>query len=249
MRMYSKAIAAAGLLLVSFTTQAAVVQTIDLVPIDGTTLNSLTVAGGAVFDFGAYGKGRVTFTSLSNGASFSTLFPIQRNAAAVTLDNGNQFISNNLIGFDLVGNGASFVITVTLDAGVLPAGSVFEMLSLDRSNAAAQYFLPGLGIGAVDSHQLLSDGAIPLVADQSGVFSAASNGVSAGRAWDVGGVNSFSGTFSQDRRFGGVGFTIAVAQVPEPDGLALLIAGLGAALATVHNRTQKRTQKRGRAKA
>jgi hypothetical protein len=238
--MFSKAASAAGLLLFSFTTQATLVRTIDLVPIDGTTLNSLTAPGGTVFDFGTYGKGHVAFTSLSNGASFASLFPIQRNAAAVTLDNGNQFVSNNLIGFDLVGNGASFVITVTLDAGVLPAGSVFEMLSLDRSGASAQYFLPGIGIGAVDSHQLLSDGAIPLVADQSGVFSAASNGISAGRAWDVGGVNSFSGTFSQDRRFGGVGFTIAVAQIPEPGSLALVFVSLGA-LAAVHKRRRSRS--------
>lgn len=239
MSFFSKAVAAAGLLLFSFTTQAALVRTIDLVPLDGTTLNSLTAAGGAVFEFGGYGKGRVAFTSLGNGASFSTLFPIQRNTVAVTLDNGNQFVSNNLIGFDLLGNGASFVITVTLDEGVLPAGSVFEMLSLDRSNDAAQYFLPGLGIGAVDSHQLLSDGAIQLVADLSGVFSPAGNGISAGRAWDVGGVSSFSGTFSQDRHFGGVGFTIAVEQIPEPGSLALLVASLGA-LASVQNRSRQR---------
>ena len=232
MNLFWKAVAAAGLLLVGFTTHAAVVRTIDLSPIDGTTLNSLTSAGGAIFNFGSYGKGRVTFTSLSNGASFSTLFPVQRSTTTVALDNGNQFLSNNAIGFDLVGNAASFVITVTLDAGVLPAGSIFEMLSLDRTNSAAQYFLPGLGIGAVDSHQLLSDGAIPLVADASGAFSAASNGISAGRAWDVGGVHSFSGLFSQDRRFGGVGFTIAVTDIPEPGSIALLIAGAVVAVRT-----------------
>lgn len=240
MSRFSKAAAAAGLLLFSFTTQATLVRTIDFVPIDGTTLNSLTAPGGTVFNFGAYGKGHVAFTSLSNGASFASLFPIQRNAAAVTLDNGNQFLSTKLVGFDLLGNGASFVITVTLDAGVLPAGSVFEMLSLDRGNADAQYFLPGVGMGVVDSHQLLSDGAIPLVADQSGVFSAANNGISAGRAWDVGGVNSFSGTFSQDRRFGGVGFTIGVAEIPEPGSLALVLVSLGA-LAAVHRRTRSRS--------
>ncbi len=240
MSLFSKAVAAAGLLLVSFTIQAAVVRTIDLTPIDGTTLSSLTTAGGLVFNFGAYGKGRVTFTSLSNGASFSTLFLVQRATTVVALDNGNQFLSNNAIGFDVLGNGSSFVINVALDAGVLPAGSIFEMFSLDRTNAAAQYFLPGPGMGAVDSNQLASDGNIPLIAGPGGVFSAAGNGVSAGRAWDVGGVTSFSGTFSQDRHFGGVGFTIAVTDIPEPGSLALLVAGLGAALATVHNRRRQR---------
>jgi hypothetical protein len=244
--MFLQSVAAAGLLAFSFSTQAALVRTIDLVPIDGTTLNSLTAPGGAVFQFGAYGKGRVEFTSLSNGASFVSLFPVQRNAPPVLLDNGNQFISNSLIGFDLAGTGTSFNINVTLDSGVLPTGSVFEVISLDRFNAAAQYFLPGPGIGAVDSHQLLSDGAVPLVAGAGGAFSAAANGVSAGRAWDVGGVHSFSGTFSQDQRFGGVGFTIGVAerievaQVPEPATGALLLASL-LALASVHSRTRRRS--------
>lgn len=239
MRLFLSTVAAAALLLSSFATQAALVRTIDMVPLAGTTLNSLTAPGGAAFNFGAYGSGHVAFTSLSPGASFSTLFPIQRNTSATTLDNGNQFVSNNLIGFDLVGSGASFVITVTLDSGLLPAGSVFEMLSLDRIDSAAQYFVPGPGIGGVDSHQLLSDGAIPLVSDLSGAFSAASNGISAGRVWDVAGVNTFSGTFSQDRHFGGVGFTIGVADIPEPGSLALLAASLGG-LAVVHTRTRRR---------
>ena len=137
--------------------------------------------------------------------------------------------------FDLLGNNASFVLTVALDTGVLPTGSVFEMFSLDRAGANAQYFLPGTGMGAVDSNQLLSDGAIPLISGLGGEFSAAGDGISKGRAWDVGGVGAFSGTFRQDRNFGGVGFTFAVLQVPEPGSLVLLLAAL-CALATVRKR-------------
>ena len=181
------------------------------------------------FDFGGYGKGRVTFSALSAGAAFAAP-TLRRNnfVNGATLDNGNQFDSKNSLVFNLLGNNASFVLTVALDTGVLPTGSVFEMFSLDRAGANAQCFLPGPGMGTVDSNQLLSDGAIPLILGPGGEFSAASDGISKGRVWDVGGVRAFSGTFRQDRNFGGVGFTIAVLHVPEPGSQALLLAALSA---------------------
>ncbi len=227
MYKFLNGVLAAGLLAFSFAAQAGIVQTIQLLPIDGTSLSDVTSPGGVRFDFGASGKGRVTFSALSAGASVPTL--VRNNFVnGATLDNGNQFVSNNSLVFNLLGDNASFLLTVALDAGVLPTGSVFEMFSLDRKGSSAQYFLPGTGMGAVDSHQLLSDGAILLIPDLGGVFSAASDGISKGRVWDVGGVSSFSGAFRQDRNFGGVGFTIAVSQVPEPDSLVLLFAALGA---------------------
>lgn len=217
----------AGLLAFSVASHAAVVQTIELLPIDGTSLGDVTSPGGVVFDFGGYGKGRVTFSALRNGAAFAPP-TLRRNnfVNGATLDNGNQFVSKNSLVFDLLGNDASFVVTVALDTGVLPTDSVFEMFSLDRSGSNAQYFLPGAGMGSVDSNQLLSDGAIPLILGPGGEFSAQSNGISKGRVWNVGGVSTFSGLFRQDRNFGGVGFTIAVQQVPEPGSLVLLLAGL-----------------------
>ena len=186
------------------------------------------------FDFGyGNGPGSVWLSSLTPGATFPLLVVNSEHGSA-TLDNGDQFVRNNAVVFDLLGpdNGpAGFVLNVALDSGVFTPGSFFDIFSLDRRTDGAQYFKPGAGIGAVDSHQLPSDGNIPLV-DNNGVFSAQSNGVSAGRGWDVGGVNSFEGTFDQNRRYGGVGFTIAVAQVPEPASILLVLVALGALAAT-----------------
>lgn len=216
--------AIAGFLVSGASAQAAVVQTIDLLPIGGSVLADVITPGGVQLDFQGYGTGRLTFSSLSGG----TFALLQRNGytTSATLDNGNQFVANNALVFDLRGNDASFVITVTLDSGFLPSGSVFEILSLDRIGSNAQYFLPGAGMGAVDSHQLLSDGNVPLIELVGGEFSASGNGISLGRVWDVGGVSSFSGLFRQDINFGGVALTIAVPRVPEPASLALLISGL-----------------------
>jgi hypothetical protein len=221
-------VAAAGVLTFSFTAHATIIQTIDLLPIDGTTLADVTSPGGVIFNFGSYGKGHLTFSALTGGAAFSA--PTLQRIGFIngtTLDNGNQFISNNELVFDLRGNNVSFVLNVTLDAGVLPNGSLFEIRSLDRNGLSAQYFLPGAGMGAADSHQLASDGSVPLLSGVGGEFSASSDGISKGRVWDVGGVSAFSGTFRQDTNFGGVAFTIAVAKVPEPGSVALLVAGLG----------------------
>lgn len=229
-----------GLLMTSLAAHSAVVTTIDLTPIDGTSINDITTPGGVRFDFGyGNGPGRVWLSSLSAGSTLSYLTISRFSDKTASLDNGDQFVVNNAVVFDLQGPGsgrggpASFVLNVALDSGVFGAGSLFDIYSLDRSVNGAQYFAPGAGIGAVDSHQLYSDGTIPLVADAAGVFSAASNGVSAGRAWSVAGVNSFQGTFSQDMHYGGVGFTIAVAQqIPEPSSVLLVLVSLGALVAT-----------------
>lgn len=227
MNLFSMGAAIAGVLACTGVAQAAVVRTIDLLPIGGTTLADVTTPGGVQLDFQGYGTGHLTFSSVSSGGSFAS--PLQRigfvNTA--TLDNGNQYLSNNELVFDLAGANVSFVITVTLDSGFLPTGSVFEIRSLDRIGSSAQYFLPGAGMGAVDSHQLASDGNVPLVLGAGGEFAPSADGISLGRVWDVGGVSSFSGVFRQDRRFGGVAITIALPQVPEPASLMLLVAGIG----------------------
>ncbi len=231
-----------GLLATSLAAHSAVIKTIDLTPIGGTSISDITSPSGVRFDFGyGNGPGRVWLTSLTAGSTFNLLTISSFPNETAPLDNGDQFVTNNAVVFDLQGPGggrggpAGFVLNIALDSGVLTAGSLFEIYSLDRrdgaNNNGAQYFEPGQGMGAVDSHQLPSDGVIPLV-DTGGVFSAQSVGVSAGRGWRVGGVNSFQGTFSQDMRYGGVGFSIAVAEVPEPASVLLVLVSLGALVAT-----------------
>lgn len=242
MRRFLRQLGLLGLLATSLAAHSAVIQTIDLTPIDGTSISDITAPGGVRFDFGyGNGPGSVWLSSLTAGSTFGLLTISRFSDKTALLDNGDQFVVNNAVVFDLQGPGsgrggpASFVLNVALDSGVFGAGSLFDIYSLDRRNGAngAQYFAPGAGMGAVDSHQLYSDGTIPLVADTGGVFSAASNGVSAGRAWSVAGVNSFQGTFGQDVHYGGVGFTIAVAQqIPEPSSVLLVLVSLGALVAT-----------------
>jgi PEP-CTERM motif len=236
MKSFINGIAAVGFLSMAVSAHAVTIQSIDFQPISGTTLSDVLSPGGAAYDFGGYGTGRLRFESVAPGP-INALIRITPSYSA-TLDNGNQFLGSTEIVFNLVGN-SSFVIRATLDAGALfPTGSLFEIRSLDRIGASAQYFLPGAGLGAVYSQQLPSDGSAQLVADSAGEFSAVGNAndlaVSLGRAWDVGGVNSFSGTFRQDMTFGGVAITIAtplVTPIPEPGSLALMATALGTLVA------------------
>lgn len=216
--------------------QAAIIRTIDLTPIDGTSW--ATVATTEVkLDFGpGIGTGRVWFTNPVNGTPSVTQAPYSGNPYVTALDGGNTLVSEQEVLFDLTGTDSFFTLNIALDNGArFTPGSVLIIRSLDRSGDEAQYFTPGGSIGGftgvVDSHPLPSveSGTVPLVQTGS-FFSAEADGISLGRAFylivQTDQPTFVFGTIEQDRPFGEMAFSIAVpVLVPLPGTLWLVLIG------------------------
>ena len=220
---------------------ATTYRTIDLNPIDGTSWSTFATTP-VRLDFGPrYGAGTVTMTTVNNGyigiggAPVPHLPYYQYTAA---LGNGDTLISeaNGTAVFNTYSNSglSGGMLTFTLDSGEFLPGTLFTIGSLDLTASRYQYFSPGAGFGAPDSASLPSDGVAPLSivgGDADGVFwgNALMNSVSETRAF---GLDTASNSFSvrvlgNPGRSGGMSFSVAVADVPEPATWAMLITGFG----------------------
>lgn len=219
---------------------AQTLTSIDFTPLEGTSWGESSVR----LDFGdGIGLGTVSFSSLNSGGYTIVAPGTPYNAAPyssyngpTTLGNGAIFNPAEEVIFRIQPGGSpglsGFRMTVALDSGMFPEGSVFAIRSLGLNAAGAYQSLTLVsGLESADSVQLPSDdawGTPPdFVETGIGVYQAASVGSNAkGRAFEING-GSFTVDLVGNYVGGGEAFTIAVAPVPEPTPLALGIAGLG----------------------
>lgn len=230
---------------------AQTLTNIDYTAQSGTTWNDASVR----LDFGnGIGMGTITFQSI-NGGSFDE---VQANApynaapystynGSTTLSGGAIFAPEEEVIFRILPNSSAvglsgFLMTVALDSGMFPAGSMFSIRSLGFQNATNYQQLALVsGLQAADPVRLPTDDAWPngepdLVESSTGVYtvdrgpdpSLTNHSNSLGRAFAITG-NSFSVQMLSTSSYigGGEAFTI-VTPVPEPSAVISGIAGLGA---------------------
>lgn len=248
-------LAAAGLLALGVAAtpaSAATLNTIDLTALNGTSWSS--IANTPVrLNFGSYGMGSVSMTSV-NGGTFNNLqtpvvgLPYYNYSALLgsgdTLNSLPGGTSVFTIGSPTAGAPSGFNLTFTLDSGNFSAGTAFIIGSLDKTSATPlQAFSPGAGFGAMDTASLPSDGSNPIVATGPGGLGTlyemgAASGVSDSRAFQLlGAQNSFTIQMLQSPGgSGGISFAVATPAVPEPATWLTMILGFGLIGGTLRRR-------------
>ncbi len=232
--------------------QAAILTTVDLSAVEGTSWNNANTQAVRV-DFGAgYGLGTITITGI-NGGTYGNVAPAYTGEPLLNyaLSNGNVLNRTTESIFTLPTGSASpngtlsgVAVTFTLDSGTFGDGGLFMIRSLDwhPTNGVRQYFSNGAGLMAPLPDALASDfgnatgNVVAVGSDSDGtLWSTDTIGtVSKGAAFQLADdVNQFSFRLLATQGYGGgIAFSFALdpSQVPEPTTLALgglAIAGLG----------------------
>ncbi|HEY1927330.1 MAG TPA: PEPxxWA-CTERM sorting domain-containing protein [Caulobacteraceae bacterium] len=230
---------------------AAVLSTIDLTTLEGTSWSSIASAP-VRLSFGSMGMGSVSVAAVNGGAFVNDSTPASGGSSydAVlgsgdtlhSLANGTGIFSISSPNADAPGG---FTLTFTLDSGDFLAGTAFIIGSLDRNAATPlQDFSPGTGFGAMDTASLPSDGAAPMAALGPGGLgalygSSIGENVSDTRAFQLTGAQhslTIEMLQSPDGS-GGIRFAVALPDaVPEPATWGLLVAGFGMVGAALRRR-------------
>ncbi|RYD27110.1 MAG: PEP-CTERM sorting domain-containing protein [Verrucomicrobiaceae bacterium] len=205
---------------------------------------SSTPDNALTLDFGnGLGTGSITFTGINNGFFAPGSITYTGEPYQTTLLNGDILHRDHETVFSLRATEAAhpglqgFQMTVALDEGMFPAGSVFLIRSLDsRPDGNIQRIELVSGLEAPTGDILPSDfgGATgTLVEISPGMYASDIPGVSRGAVMPVSASGkSFTVNLLADSSYGGgIAFAIATAVVPEPSvGLLAGIAGLGLVL-------------------
>jgi hypothetical protein len=203
-------------------------------------------------DFGSgYGFGTITMTSI-NGGFYVNNGSVYSGEPHPGLDlGGGNTLNVGTESLFVLGPGsaapagtlAGVKVNVKLDAGSFAAGTLVDIRSLDCKTASVyQYFSPGMSLATPYAAQLPTDfnstTAVPTMlmgSDADGdLYGASALGVGRGLAFPLA---SDAAEFSfrlltSDTYGGGVAWSIALpeaaaTQVPEPESLPLMLAGLG----------------------
>lgn len=218
---------------------------IDYTPVDGTSWNAAPSSAGPYtttstsvrLDFGeGIGLGTISFDPINSGW-WQLRNPNNSYAySPTTLSTGALFAPTEEVILSLRSNPgadatAGVMITVTLDSGSFPEGSMFSIRSLARGDTGFQQITLLSGLSSADPVQLPSDSGPPSpelveTSPGSGIYAPAVNtGASAGRAFGITG-SSFSVAYTGNYNGGAEAFNIVV-PVPEPSGAILLgLSGL-----------------------
>ncbi|MDB5849224.1 MAG: hypothetical protein JWP29_2976, partial [Rhodoferax sp.] len=219
--------------------------------IDGTSWSNVNTAPVRV-DFGAaYGFGTITVSSIGGG-SYLNNGSVYAGEQHPDLDIGNGNTLNVLTeSIFVLGHGnttasgslAGVTVDVKLDSGSFAAGTLVDIRSLDWTGANVhQYFSPGMSLTTPYATQLPTDfnsgtavATTLMGSDGSGdLYGASTPGVGSGLAFPLA-TDAAEFSFrllTTDTYGGGVAWSIALpdassSQVPEPESLPLMLAGLG----------------------
>ncbi|MBX3741102.1 MAG: PEP-CTERM sorting domain-containing protein [Akkermansiaceae bacterium] len=195
-------------------------------------------------DFGnGLGTGSITFTSINNGFFAPGAINYTGEPYEAELLNGDTLHRDNETTFSLRATAPDhpglqgFTMSVALDEGMFPAGSVFLIRSLDNrpdGNIQRIELVSGLEAPTADIHPSDFGGATgTLIEISPGMYASDAVGsVSRGAIIPIKATgNSFTVNFLANSSYnGGIAFAIATPVVPEPTaGLLAGIAGLGLA--------------------
>ncbi|TLD72508.1 hypothetical protein FEM03_00060 [Phragmitibacter flavus] len=243
MKLAATLLALSTVAIVSSASSQQIVETVDFAPLEGTAWGSRDLTVRVNFGEGI-GLGTLTFTGI-NGGFFAVPNADYKGEtlAGYDLENGSVLNRTEEVTFSIrsdapppVGELMGFNLTVTLDSGVFPTGSVFLTRSLDWTPDFRQYLELDQGLGSPTNANLPTDFgntvfSRPLVEISPGLFSVTElDTYSLGKAFPILG-NGFSVNFlTTASSRAGLAFSIAVAPVaavPEPSAALLVLSGLG----------------------